>query len=230
MSLILSGFITYALQTPNLAVKKVKVKGVNLCDRQIIDKYATSMEGKNILSLSKAKVCSAILGVSEVKKVKIGRSLPDKMWVQIIERKPTAVVSDGHSFCMIQGDGLFFHRTTGPAKNIPLIEISKDEVLKPGRKTSSSKVESALEVVKLARSKKLKISKISIDHDGDMCLNMVSGFYVKLGQPDNIARKMSLLRSAIVYRPSIEGEAQYIDLSCPSAPVWKPKADARNAT
>lgn len=230
MSLVLSCAVTFALRTPNLEVKEVKIKGVNLCDRQIVDKYACSMEGKSILSLSKAKVCSAISGIHEVEDVKIGRSLPDKMWVQVIERKPVAIISDGQSFCMIQNDGLVFHRTTGPAKNIPLIEISNNEKLQPGKTAYSDQVRCALEVVKLAQSKKLKINKISIDHDGDICLNMVSGFYVKLGQPEDIARKMSLLRSALVYRPSIAGEAKYIDLSCPSAPVWKPKVDVRNAT
>jgi hypothetical protein len=59
---------------------------------------------------------------------------------------------------------------------------------------------------------------------------MDSGFYVKLGQPDDIARKMSLLRSALAYRPSIAREAIYIDLSLPSAPVWRPKVVAQNAS
>ncbi|MCL4499690.1 MAG: hypothetical protein M1335_05560, partial [Chloroflexi bacterium] len=83
--------------------------------------------------------------------------------------------------------------------------------------------------LKLACDGRIKVDKISIDHAGDMCLNMESDFYVKLGQPDDIARKMKLLHSVLVCRPSIAREARYIDLSSPSAPVWKPKMTAQAA-
>jgi hypothetical protein len=152
------------------------------------------------------------------------------MWVHVTERKADAVVTDGQSNCLIQCDGLIFHETSGPISGIPLIELSDFQALQPGKIASSEQVRGALEIVRSAKEKKLSVGKISIDHDGDICLNMVSGFYVKLGQPDDIARKMSLLRSALEYRPSIAREAIYIDLSCPSAPVWKPKVVAQNAS
>lgn len=230
MSVVLSSAITYAFRTPNLDVKNVNIQGVGMCDKQLVKKYADSMYGKNILSVRKSSVCSAIMVLNEVESVKIGRDFPDKMWVQVTERKPDAVVTDGTKRMLMQDDGLMFHRVDRPVSGIPLIKISDFQVLQPGKIANSDQVCCALDIVKIAKVKKLKVDKISIDHDGDICLNMVSGFYVKLGQPDDISRKMSLLQSALEYRPSLAREAIYIDLSCPSAPVWKPKVVAQNAS
>lgn len=230
ISILLSASITYAFKTPNLDVKSVSVKGVSLCDKQLVEKYAGSMDGKNILCVRKGPVRSAIMTLNEVESVKIGREFPDRMWVHVTERKPDAVISDGRSNFLIQCNGLVFHKTNSLVNGIPRIDISGSQPLQTGDIASSEQVRGALEIVKSAKEKKLRVGKISIDHDGDICLNMVSGFYVKLGQPDDIARKMSLLRRALEYRPSIAREAIYIDLSCPSAPVWKPKIVAQNAS
>ncbi|MCE5313608.1 MAG: FtsQ-type POTRA domain-containing protein [Armatimonadota bacterium] len=230
MSVLLSMSITYALQTPDLNVSKVGIQGVELSDGEMVNKYSQCMIGKNIFLVRKYPVSSAILGLNEIESVRIGRKFPDKMWVQVTERKAGAVLTDGRTCCMIQDDGLMFHKTCGPVRGIPLIEISNLTGLQPGKVAGSDRVGCALEVVKLARNENIRVDKISIDPDGDICLNMSSGFYVRLGQPDDIARKMSLLRSALAYRPSIAREAIYIDLSCPSAPVWRPKAVAQNAS
>ncbi len=56
---------------------------------------------------------------------------------------------------------------------------------------------------------------------------MGSDFCAKLGQPDDIALKMSLLRNALVHRPSIVREGGYIDLSLPQRPAGSRKVASR---
>jgi hypothetical protein len=53
---------------------------------------------------------------------------------------------------------------------------------------------------------------------------MDSNFCIRLGQPDEIVRKMSLVHRALDSRPSfVEGE--YFDVSAyPYQMVWKPKS------
>jgi len=150
--------------------------------------------------------------------------------IAVTERKPDAVITNGSQACLAQLDGTMFHRVTSRGARVPLIEIAGCSEIRSGRKASSPKVRCALKVLDYARKERLKISKISVDPSGDICLNMESQFRVKLGQPDEISRKMTLLRRTLAYRPSIAREAIYVDLSCPSAPVWKPKGAVRAAS
>jgi len=228
-SVFISGAGSYALRTPDLCIRKVSVDGVRLCNKAQIEEKANAFVGKNILIVRKSGVADGILGFSEVESVRIGRALPDKMWVTVRERTADAVITNGRGYFLTQDDGYIFHRVDGPEKKIPLIELKNSERLKSGYTAHSADARYALDVLRSAREKKLPVVKISVDPVGDICLNMDSGFYVKLGQPDDIARKMSLLKNALACRPSIAREAIYIDLSCPSAPVWKPKVVAQNA-
>lgn len=222
-SLLVSGGISYALHTPSLAVKKAQIEGVRLADRSIVQKNADAALGQNTFLLKKKPIVASIRKLSEVKDVKMGRSFPDGVWLKITEREPDAILSCSSGFCMMQADGLMFHQVKGPVGNVPIIEVAKCDPIKVGKLACSPDVRYALDVLKCARREGLRLSKISVDPKGDICLNMRSELYVKLGQPDDIARKMSLLRNSLVYKPSIAKEAAYVDLSCPSAPVWKPK-------
>lgn len=220
---VLSGSVAYALRTPSLAVRKTKIDGVKLANRSLVQNAANTAVGQNIILLKKWPVVAKIRNLSEVKDVKMGRSLPNGVWIKVIERNADAVLSDSHNYCLIQDNGLMFHEVKGPDKNIPFIEVAKCDPVRAGKMAVMPDVRYALEALRSARREGLEVSKISVDPNGDMCLNMKSELYVKLGQPDDIARKMSLLRNALVYKPSIAKDAAYVDLSCPSAPVWKPK-------
>ena len=225
-----SGAVSYALQTPSLIVRQVKITGVRLADAAKVELAAKPALGKNILLVNKAPITKRIAALPEVASVTMGRTFPDGVWVRVKERRPDAILIEGGRCCMVRMDGLAFHFTDGPVRGIPTVELPNCERIEEGRKLQSQAAKCALAALSCARRERLGVRKISVDPLGDMCLNMEDGFYVKLGQPDDIARKMSILRTALACRPSIGREAVYIDLSCPSAPVWKPKSAAGAAS
>jgi len=226
----LSAAGTYALRTPGLDIDEIQIRGVHLADRAAVEKAGKRALAKNIILLRKSPIVKEIAGLSEVEKVTIDRRFPRKVWINVYERKPYAILTDSREFCMIQRDGLMFHRTDGPLDSIPLIKVETCDSIQPGKIACRPHVTHALTVLNCARKNGLKTAKISVDRRGDMCLNMGSDFYVKLGQPDDIAKKMSLLHSALTCKPSLAKDASYIDLSCPSAAVWMPKAVTRAAS
>ncbi|MCL5102532.1 MAG: FtsQ-type POTRA domain-containing protein [Armatimonadetes bacterium] len=228
-SVAISGGISYALKTPALNVKEVNIRGVRYCGEDAVSGAAKPALGKNICLLRKSPIVARIRRLSEVEDVKIGRVFPDKVWIRVRERRACAVVSYGNSCCLVQSDGLVFHQVEGPVKGLPVISVSRECPLEVGRKSGSVDVGYALEALKLAGDKAIKVDKISVDHEGDMCLNMESDFFVKLGQPDDMAKKMSLLRRTLDCKPAFAREASYVDLSCPSAVVWKPRMTAQAA-
>lgn len=215
---------SYALQTPRLLVRQVKIEGVKLSDKEEISAAAGYVLKTNILLVNKKQALQKIAVLSEVQDVKMGRAFPDGVWIKVTERTPFAVVTNGPDSAMVQSDGLLFHAVAGPVAGLPVITVDQSVCLEMGKICASPCVSYGLEALKLARRERLAASKISIDRDGDMCLNMDSNFCVRLGQPDEIEEKMSKVRSALDYHPSIVRDAAYIDVSCPRAAVWKPKA------
>lgn len=229
-SVFMFGSGSYALRTPDLQVKEISITGVELADKECVRKCAQCALGKNILAFRESSIIRSICALSEVESVDVTRQLPSGLKIEVTERKPDALLVTGNSCYMVQLDGYVIHKMTGNIAGIPKIETDDTARINAGMHVRSTNTVMALETLKLARQEKLQVGKISVDRGGDICLNMSSGFYVKLGQPDDIARKMSLLRNALVCKPSLAAEALYIDLSCPSAPVWMPKRHARAAS
>lgn len=227
---IISGLASFAFQTPQLLVREVKISGVCLADKKSVQSAGELALGRNIILLRKSHIISRIRLLPEVKEVKVGRRFPDKVWICVAERRPDAILTDGRVCSMIQLDGFMFHRVPGPVRGVPIVQVARCSPICVGRVSRSQSVRYALDALACARRERLAVTKISVDHVGDMCLNMEDGFYVKLGQPDEIPRKMAILRSALVCKPSIGREAVYIDLSCPNAPVWKPKSVVGSAS
>lgn len=230
ISALVSCAASFAVQTPALTVREVKVQGVHLANRAEVQRAAKSALGQNIILLRKSPIIRRIARLSEVQSVQMGRSLPDKVWIRLIERKPDAVLTLCRGYCLVRCDGLAFHIGKEPASGVPLICVADCGRVRVGEKCRSPRVSSAIEVVRLARKNGLVVSKISVDHAGDMCLNMGGKFYVRLGQPDDIPSKIAKLRDVLYYKPSIAQEAEYVDLSCPSAPAMKPKLIAGAAS
>ena len=222
--------ISYLLTTPKLNVKSVDIKGVRLADAKAIEKAASRAVGHNILLLRTGPILTQVARLHEVRRVKMGRRFPNRMWLRVWERKPDAVLATARGFLLVQADGFVFHKLTAPPSNIPVISVAGDERLAPGKTVRSASARCALYILGIARRKGIELGKISVDHQGDICLNMGSDFCVKLGQPDDIAHKMSLLRNMLAHRPSIVREGGYINLICPSNPAWRPRAAAPAAS
>ncbi len=226
----ISGSITYALTTPRLNVAAVEIKGVRLADESTVEKSASRLIGENIILVRTGPAIESIRRLSEVECVKMGRKYPNKLWLRVWEREPAAVLASNGEYYLVQADGFVFHRVDSKPAGLPLIHVSGDQRLKCGKFAGSEGIKCAMEVLKLARRDEIELAKISVDPQGRICLNMGSDFRVFLGYPDEIARKMSKLRNALARKPSMVRDGTYIDLSCPTAPAWRPKANPPTAS
>jgi hypothetical protein len=222
--------ISYVLTTPRLDVKSVAIKGVRLADAKAIQQAASRAVGHNIILTRTGPILEQVRRLSEVKQVRMGRRFPNRMWIRVWEREPEAVLATARGFYLVQRDGLVFHRVNAPPRDVPIIRVAGNERFAPGRTVRCAGAKCALGIIAIARGRAIKLGQISVDPEGDICLNMGSDFCVKLGEPDEIALKMSLLQKMLAHRPSIVREGGYINLVCPSNPAWKPNAAAPAAS
>lgn len=224
-SAVISMGVSYLLQTPALAIREVRIKGIKTGDMHLAQKATKYAVGRNILVVNKGPAICGIRAMNEVADVKIGRSLPNRLWVQVDERKPYMIVKNGRDFFLAQADGFIFHKVAGPIQDLPLVDVGVDDALRIGQCSTLPRIHYTLEALKTAQAKQLIIDKISIDRAGNMCLNMDSKLRVILGQPENITSKINKLHDLLEYRPSLASEAAYLNISCLNAPVMMMKSN-----
>ncbi len=227
----------YVLTTPKLVVSHVKVSGTKLANRNVIESdISNRICGKNMLIIRKSDVASRIKSAyPEVSTVNVGRVLPRTVVAKVEERVPYAVFTltenTGSSpkmavYWLVDADGVPFHRVDKLPMDLVVIEADSrlGITVVSGKRIANSIFESALASIEECHRIHCKVRKISVDRLGNLCLNMGSDFYVKLGQPVEISKKLATL-SKILYRPEFGNGVEYIDVSCSDAPVWKPKQD-----
>ena len=67
------------------------------------------------------------------------------------------------------------------------------------------------------------VPRVSIDQNGNLCLNMGPGYQVRPGPAVQLKEKLPPLPRWSAAYP-ISARCQYIDLSCLEAPAWKPRS------
>jgi len=219
-------------------VAEIRVKENRIVAADRIRRAAHLAIGRNIFLLSNRKVRSAVLRLPEIESVRVSRRPPRTLILTVKERKAAAAVQSGGRLYEIDGTGLIFRRVQTAAPGLPIICLARStslrspshsrEDLRPGIRAKEGDLRSAMECLELCRKNGCRVRKLSVDPVGDLCLNMGSGFYVKLGQAEQIEEKLEIVRTTLRARPDIGQEALYIDVSCPSRPAWRPKTRAES--
>jgi len=225
-SMLFSCCIAFAVQTPWLAVREVRIEGVRFANRDRLQRAARQALGQNILTLQSAHIRKSIAHLPEVESVCLKRVFPRTLRILVYERNPAAILLSDESAYLIQSDGYVFHKAAhNQVYGLPVIKTSRSVNAQVGKKCTFEEVLIAIRALGIARKNRLPVSGISIDRLGDMCLNMCGGMRVKLGQPDSLAEKIAVVRSALNCKPSLSREAEYLDVTCPKFPVYRPRTD-----
>jgi hypothetical protein len=213
----------YLFTCPQLKITSVKVRGTNLINSAALAKDVEFAVGRNILIISRRQIASRIAKWPEVKDVTIGRVLPRTLVVRVQERRPYMALTNGSSFWLADETGLPFHQVNRIPKSVPLATFPPEIRVRLGHRITHSDFSDVMRCIQAARAIGCPVHKISVDRTGNLCLNMGSEFYVKLGQPVEIREKLETVSKILTARPDIGEKALYIDVSCNERPVWKPK-------
>ena len=220
-SVIMSGLVSYVLSTPDLSIVSTSISGVNLSNSQMVQEAANRARGTNILLLRKSVINQQMASIPEVKDICIKRIFPSSIEVNVTEWKPDACIKSPNGVFLARLDGTVFHKSSKIRSGIPL--IITPESAKVGKKLSGEKSGFAFQALKLSKEKRLDITKLSVDSRGKMAMSFRDGFYVKMGLPGEVEKKIAYLKLTLDCKPSLKNETSYLDISCPTAPAYKPK-------
>lgn len=226
------------LTTPKLNVSNVKVNGTKLLEAGKIELDARPVViGKNILLISKNQITERVKkNRPEISEVRIGRVLPKTVAVKIKERVPHIAVMASNmpdekpqacGYLLVDKEGYIFHKTNKLPQPLPIIKLDSGHYSKLafGVKTKNAALISAMKCLDDCHKINCDTDKISVDQAGNLCLNIGSDFYVKLGQPVEIPEKLETLQKML---PALRERGEtllYVDVSCRQKPVWKRKPE-----
>lgn len=206
----------------NLAAVEITDDGPAL-SREAILSTAKLTLGKNIFSFSLSKAREALVKLPQVERVELQRSLPNKITVDIVERRPVAWLADSKttdpstsekSF-LIDSKGVLFKPKQQLPEYLRLPAIYGDPLMGnylPGKTVNSPEVCAALELVqKNSDSNRFRLQ--SIDLSKGYCLIATDGRRAKLTFGiDDIGRQLDRLGAVLDYAAAQGKEIRTVNL------------------
>lgn len=223
--IVIGGELVFALLTsPMFAVNHIKVvKNVNVSDKQVIQSLALPQDA-NIFRIDRDSVLREVRRNPLVQEATLRRRIPSTLIVQISERQPLFILSTSGVLYAVDPYGIPFRKEKALSPKLPVIfcQVRKRIVL--GRPIREAALNSAKECLLLAQAKKVfQGIRITVDRKSDLCLNVRDGFQVRLGRPEQLARKFDLAEQVVKQTPGFQNRGEYIDVTCLEAPAFKLK-------
>ncbi len=225
--LVLGAELLYVgLHDPRFNLARIEVQGNQILTAEQVVRRSGLKEGINLFRTPVRAAQARLLKVPAVAAVTLHRRPPDRILIRVHEREPMACVATGGGFLTIDAAGVAFRGDPKPPRGLPLVTGLQQQGLRFG-KVLDRKLATALRDC-LAAAKEAapqhQIARISIDQNGNLCFNSDDvGYEVRLGPPEQLSEKLTLLTALERSLPDIGRDCEYIDLSCPEAPAWKPK-------
>ena len=227
VAVLVCSFVKYACDTKMFIVTEntAKVEQFDLAPGDKLEAVTKeNAAGKFILAVNRRKMEREAKKLPEVRDARAELGFPNKVRLVVTEYVPLSAVADGGHYVVINPEGLIFHTCKKPVENLPVIRTPKPPTPKPvrGEKIKDKTVKIGMDIIAASNKEKVPLSEVRFDSNGNICLNMKCNVPVKFGGAEDIDRKMEIL-AAFMSRYSGEAKnAEYIDVSCPSGPVWKP--------
>jgi cell division protein FtsQ len=174
-------------------IREISVRGL----KELTEKEILSMAGverrSNILSVNTDAVAKRIAANAWVKNVYVGRELPDRLVVDVRERKPIALVKQGGQFYLMDAGGFVFKKLSG-GDDVDLAILNGVNI---HNKTLSPLLADALKLLEAltASDRHAFLGTVSEIHISDVFgLSMLTdkGLHLKLGR-DNFESKLRQL-------------------------------------
>lgn len=205
------------LTSPILNVASVQVSGCEVLDPEAVIRQAQIPSGVNILSLDLHWVRQKVTNHPWIASAVISREIPDRIRIEIVERKPVALVKGRQFYLMDHGGLCFASAAPGEYAGLPIITGFDPEILASGCKLPREfivLIEDFYQESQLRLPWKL-ISEIRWGENKGLSIFTVrGGIQIDLGR-DNYGPKIARLEKVLRYleEKGLHPQLRGIDLS-----------------
>lgn len=221
--------VTVVTRSPLFSIRGVRITGLESLlpeEASAARNAAAGRPGTNLFRLNRSNLEAALKRVSAVGGAQVSRRFPNALDIAITPRIPVALLTSGSERWEVDRAGVAI-RPARPSVKLPEIACAAGVTVTPGRRINVPGVAGAITAALItSRCKPLgttKITKIEIDQNADMCLNMSDSVAIRIGQTDQLDTKLFLVRRIYDERPDIGAEVESIDLRFPESPACIPR-------
>ncbi len=189
----------YMSSSPRFLVSHVAVDGnVHITARDVITRSGIA-EGQNIFDVDLDESARAIEEIPWVREARVRRRLPGRVYIEITEREPVALVASSELLLMDETGKIVADAYTAGIVDAPLITGGDLGPLRPGDVARAEGMDEAIEVVRLVGSlgvtAYIGVSEINIDDPTNIVIVAKrSGANIYLGTGDMEGKLWRLTR------------------------------------
>lgn len=220
-----------AFASPAMRVRGVVVEGAERLPADEVEATKAAVRLKERTNLLRAPLRSMAAAASRLPWVQSAsaRRRPEGIVVvRVAPRRPAAAVEAVGGLWLADSAGVLIR----PAAHamLPVIALDPPQEGRAGLRLTSPGAVGGLAVAGLIGGRpRVGVTKIAVDPQGDLCLNMSDGVLVRLGQPDELKRKVEFVRRIYASDPPIASLVVAVNLCNPEYPACVPRVPSSSA-
>jgi cell division protein FtsQ len=194
LALVLFAFVAHwayvhLLDDPYFRVKEIEVEGSRKIPRETLLSLAVIEGMPNLFSVKLKEVTKRLETHPWIEQVRVGKVFPDKILIQVEERKPMAIIQLEELYYIDTKGEIFSPVGEGDEYNYPYLTGLTRRALEKDPTEAKRLISKALEIVRIAGREKLpplkEISEIHMEKTfGIHCFTKTEGVEVKMGWED----------------------------------------------
>ena len=220
--------LAFILSLPLFKIRDVVVNGTKMLSSEDIKAISGIPLSENLFYTSFSKAKANLSKISAIKEFKFYRIPPGTVLINIVERRPVAVLVFSTRSIFIDAQGFVLNPETNIALNVP--EISELPVISGMNENSAfrgNRIDPVVAevvadiVLKLSPYLSLKSMRLELGQFKEIQFMLDDILKVKVGTNLNIKKKMQVFQAIL---PKISGkwtQVEYVDMRYPDFPVVK---------
>jgi cell division protein FtsQ len=216
LAALVAGILAAAVYSPVLALRSVTVDGTRMLSPDQVRAALGPLHGKPLPQISEEDVAALLQPLVQVKQVSVQARPPSTLQVHVTERVPLALVKQGQTFQMVDGDGVQLSTTKDPAAvPLPVIDSGGGALAKDLFQAIAA-VLGALPADVLA-----KLSNASAESADAVELKLVDGQTIIWGNAGEKELKARVLEALLKAPADPKNPVRIYDVSVPRHPVTR---------
>ena len=216
------------LLSPVFGVKRTRVQGIDSLPPQeaaAILNTVSLRPGTNWFRAPVGSLQQRLNALPWVKTAQVSRRFPDTVRTQITLREPAIIVETSQGAFEVDAQGVAI-RSARPVTlaGLPHVVLEGSHPVQTGSVMAGDSLRTAIQIFQaVSNDPVVRIAKIQVDQNDNLCLNMQNGFRIQFGRNEAIETKIKMTRRALKNEPNIAIRLTEINLSCPEAPACTPR-------
>jgi len=205
-----------------LNVTEVEVKGNAILGEDYLRSLSGITLDTHLLKMDVKAVESALLSEPYIARVDVSRHFPNKVVLEITERKPTGFIVQNGKYNLVDQEGMILESVDAVPPGLVEIKDLDMQLLLPGEEIGGVDFATVTSLLGSLPSALREVTTAVGVRDGEGLYLEGKGTLIIYGEASELSRKNTIALLALTGLVDRYGAVEYIDISFPDHPVIKP--------